>query len=89
MAAIVYLEHRDWLRHHDRLRAPMRTSHQRNANPMRTIRASWVEGYRENWVLLDGSAWDAPFLADPVFLDLAAEVPLPDTYRSLNRTRAR
>jgi hypothetical protein len=37
MAAIVYLEHRDWLHHHDRLRAPMRTSQQRKANPMRTI----------------------------------------------------
>jgi hypothetical protein len=49
---------------------------------------SWIEGYRENWALLDGSAWEAPFLADQVFLDLAAEVPLPDTYRSLNGTPA-
>ena len=56
---------------------------------MRTIRGTWIEGYRENWALLDGSAWEAPFLADPVFLELAAEVPLPDTFRSLNRTRAR
>jgi len=89
MAAIVYLEHRDWLHHHDRLRAPMRTSQQRKANPMRTIRGTWIEGYRENCALLDGLAWEAPFLADPVFLELAAEVPLPDTFRSLNRTRAR
>jgi hypothetical protein len=85
MAAIVYLEHRDWLHHHDRLRAPVRTSQQRKANPMRTIRASWIEGYRENWALLDGSAWDAPFLADPVFLDLAAEVPLSRYLSQLER----
>lgn len=83
MAAIVYLEHRDWLHQLDRLRAPVRVGHQRKANPMRTIRGVWIEGYKEKWELLDGSAWEAPFLADPIFLELAHEVPLPDSYRRL------
>jgi hypothetical protein len=83
MAAIVYLEHRDWLHHLDRLRAPVRVGQQRKANPMRTIRGAWIEGYKEKWELLDGSAWEAPFLADPIFLELAHEVPLPDSYRRL------
>jgi len=83
MAAITYLEHRDWLWNLDRLRAPIREGSQRKANPQRTIRAEWINGYRDRWDLLDESAFAAPYLGDPRFLDLEQEVPLPSEYRTL------
>jgi len=84
VAALTYLEHRDWLWHTDRLRAPVRQGKERNASSQRTIRAAWIEGYREQWELLDESAWNAPFLADPTFLELAQRLPLPDAYPPLS-----
>jgi hypothetical protein len=83
-AALVYLEYRAWLSNVDLLRPPMRRGKQRNPTTQREVRAEWVEGYRDRWDLLDGSAWDAPFLADHRFLELARGLPLPENYRTLS-----
>jgi hypothetical protein len=85
IAALAYLEHREWLANTGRLHNFARGV--RNENPGRTIRALWVNGYLERWDLLDGSAYTAPYLGEAVFLELADEIGLPDAYRRLRRTR--
>ncbi len=82
LAALTFLQHRDWLADMGRVHGPQRGA--RTDNPRRSIRPLWIEGYLERWDLLDDSAWAAPFLGDPVFLELARDVPLPPNYRPLS-----
>jgi hypothetical protein len=82
-AAIVYLEHQDWLRSLGHLQKPARSGAVRNDSMTRSIWPKWVMGYLERWDLLDESAWEAPFLGEPALLDLAVQVPLPSSYRPL------
>lgn len=58
LAAITFLQHRDWLGDMGRLHSPQRAP--RRDNPRRTIRPPWIAGYLERWDLLDGSARTAP-----------------------------
>ena len=84
VAALTYLEHREWLANKGRLHKIARGAHERKENKQRQIRSAWIEGYLEKWDLLDHSAWDSPFLGIPIFLELAAETPLPPNYRPLS-----
>jgi hypothetical protein len=85
VAALVYLEHQDWMLDTARVHGPARGA--RNENERRTIRARWIEGYLEQWDLLDRSAYRAPFLGDPVFLEVADDIGLPAGCRPLRRGR--
>lgn len=87
--ALVYLEHREWLANSGRLHGFARVDTVRKTNPQRSIRSSWISDYLERWDLLDDSAWKAPFLGAPVFLELADDLPLPPDYRPLRRGRKR
>jgi hypothetical protein len=85
LAALVYLEHKDWMLERGHLHGPARGV--RKENERRTIRAGWIDGYREQWDLLDGSAISARYLADPAFLDAAENIGLPAGVRPLRRGR--
>jgi hypothetical protein len=87
MAALVYLEHQDWLL--DKGHIHGRARGVRNENERRTIRARWIEGYHEQWDLLDGSANSAPFLADHAFLEAEDDIGLPADFRPLRQGRRR
>jgi hypothetical protein len=82
--ALIWLEHRDWLEDRRYLHAPPQEGFVRKSGWGRTLKRAWIEGYRERWDLLDQSAWDVPFLGEPVFLNLATEIPLPSDYRPLS-----
>jgi hypothetical protein len=89
MAAIAYLEHRDWLTPTGLLHSFARADRERITSSRRTIRPRWIEHYLEAWDQLDGSALAAPFRGDPVFLELARRLGLPDGFPPLNRAPRR
>jgi hypothetical protein len=70
VAGMIYLNHRDWLRKPGRLRA-------RNDGSMRYLQSAEVVGYLDRWDLLDSASSEVPFLGDPLYMQLAAEIPRP------------
>jgi hypothetical protein len=87
VAALVYLEHQDWMLESGHVHGPARGV--RKENERRTIRTKWIEGYLDRWDLLDRSAYTAPFLANTAFLDAAEDIGLPSGIRPLRRGRQR
>lgn len=85
VAAIVYLEHREWLDNLGWVHNMARPGHVRRENPGRSMRMKWIEGYREAWGLLDQPARRARFLGDPAFLDLESRYCLPEGHRRLGK----
>lgn len=72
LAAMVYLEHREWLSH------PGRGGKTRNENDQRTLREHEVEGYLDQWALLNKPTSTIPFLGDARFPPLVTKHGLPD-----------
>jgi hypothetical protein len=83
LAALVFLEHQDWLKSVGKLHPVAKPGKVRPENDQRKIKPGWISGYVEHWDLLDESAWEVLFLGAPIFLELADEVPLPSSYRPL------
>jgi hypothetical protein len=69
VSGMIYLNHRDWLR------KPGRRA--RNDGSMRYLPSVDVVGYLDRWDLLDGASGKVPFLGDPSYIQLAAEIPWP------------
>lgn len=87
LGALTYLQHRDWLLNINLVHRPARPGHQRRDSEQRNIRAGWIEQYRDRWDLLEEPSWDAPYLGDPLFLELEGSIKMPDDYRSLAPAR--
>jgi hypothetical protein len=73
LGALTYLQHLDWLHSINLIHGPARPGRQRRDSELRGISSAWVERYRDRWDLLDGPSWDAPYLGEPLFLELELE----------------